>query len=305
MFGTQMKLLASLHRLAIAAALACGVGGGVAYASGLATDVTGLYYTGVSSANGLLSGGATDPHWTVTYASTNGGSSQNSTYQGAAYVVNNSNVVGSGWTQNTTSSQWIIAPGATDPNNGNSVNTGGDFLPGNGNTGSNEGIYVYTLAFNIVGTGSGTVKNAVSIGITISADDQYAIYVNPAGNGTSIPTGTAAATGFSAWNNSSSATLQNGTNGTGTSGNSVFKIGVNYLTIVVDNTNSATGSSSSTATNASGLLVYQVGSAITINGNPIPEAGTCLPLFGAVGLYGLFAWRRGRRKSSGSAGTIQ
>ena len=56
---------------------------------------------------------------------------------------------------------------------GNSVNTGGDFLPGNGNTGSNEGIYVYTLAFNITGTGSGTVTNAVSIGITISADDSW------------------------------------------------------------------------------------------------------------------------------------
>jgi hypothetical protein len=296
-----MKLLASLHRLAIAAALACGVGGGVAYATGLATDVTGLYYTGVSSANGLLSGGATDPHWTVSYASINGGSSANSTYQGAAYVVNNSNVTGSGWTQNTSTAQWIVAPGAIDPNNGNSVNTGGDFLPGNGNTGSNEGIYIYTLAFNISGTGSGTVTNAVSIGITISADDQYQIYVNPAGNG-STP---ASATGTSAWNNATSATLQNGTNGTGTSGNSVFKVGINYLVIAVENTNSVNGSSGSTATNASGLLVYQVGSAITINGNPIPEAGTCLPLFGAVGLYGLFAWRRGRRKSSGSAGTIQ
>jgi hypothetical protein len=261
----------------------------------LATDVTGLYYTGVSAANGLLAGGATDPHWTVTYASTNGGSSQNSTYQGAAYVVNNSNITSSAWTQNTNSSQWIVAPGATDPNNGNSVNTGGDFLPGNGNTGSNEGIYVYTLAFTIVGSGSGTVTNAVSIGITISADDQYAIYVNPAGNGTTVPTGTAAATGYSAWNNSTSATLQNGTNGTGTSGNAVFKVGTNYLTIVVDNTNSATGSSSSTATNASGLLVYQVGSAITINGKPIPETGTCLPLIAAVGLYGAFALRRRRQ----------
>jgi len=59
--------------------------------------------------------------------------------------VNNSNVTGSGWTQNTGSAQWIIAPGAQDPNNGNSVNTGGDFLPGNGNTGSNEGVYIYTL----------------------------------------------------------------------------------------------------------------------------------------------------------------
>lgn len=289
-----MKPHAFLIRSAMAAALALGLGG-VAYATGLATDVSGLYYTGVNNSNGLLSGGATDSHWSVTYASTNGGSSQNATYKGAAYVVNNSNITSSAWTQNTTTSQWIVPPGATDPNNGNSVNTGGDFLPGNGNTGSNEGIYVYTLAFTVVGTGSGTVTNALSIGITISADDQYSIYVNPAGNGTSLPGGTAAASGTSAWNNSSSATLQNGTNGTGTSGNSVFKVGTNYLVIVVDNTNSVNGSSGSTATNASGLLVYQVGSAITINGNPIPEEGTWLPIIAAMGLYGVFAWRRDRR----------
>jgi hypothetical protein len=267
--------------------------GGRAYASGSATDITGLYYTGLNSGGGLQSGGSTDAHWTVTYASTNGGSSQNSTYRGAAYVVDNSNVVGSGWTQNTGSSQWIVAPGAQDPNSGNSVNSGGDFLPGNGTSGSNSGIYVYTLAFTIVGTGSGTVTNAVSIGITISADDNYKIYVNPSGNGTTLPTGTAAASGTAAWDNTATATLYNGTNGT--NGNSIFKIGTNYLTIVVTNTNSVSGSSSSTATNASGLLVYQVGSAITINGHPIPEEGTLLPLFAAVGLYATFAWRRRKR----------
>jgi hypothetical protein len=287
-----MKLRPSMIRLAMTASLVLGLAGR-AYATGLATNITGLYYTGVNSTYGLLSGGATDSHWTVSYASTNGGSSANTTYEGAAYVVNNSNVVGSGWTQNSSSSQWIIAPGATDPNNGNSVNTGGDFLPGNGNTGSNEGVYVYTLAFTISGTGSGTVTNAISIGLTISADDQYAVYVNPSGNGTSVPTGTAAATGTSAWNNTATATLENGTNGF--NGNSQFKIGTNYLVIVVDNTNSATGSSSSTSPNASGLLVYQVGSAVTINGNPVPEVGTWLPLVAAVGLYGMFARRRSRQ----------
>ncbi|HWA09715.1 MAG TPA: hypothetical protein VG838_09715 [Opitutaceae bacterium] len=284
-----MKPHALPFRPLLAAVIALAVAG-AAYASGLATDITGLYYTGINNGGGLLAGGSTDSHWTVTYASTNGGTSANSTYEGAAYVVNNSNVVGSGWTQNSTSSQWIVAPGATDPNNGNSVNTGGDFLPGNGNTGSHEGIYVYTLAFTITGTGSGTVTNAVSIGLTISADDQYSIYVNPSGNGTTIPTGTASASGTSAWNNTASATLQNGTNGT--NGNAQFKIGTNYLVIVVDNTNSVNGSSSSTATNASGLLVYQVGSAVTINGKPIPEEGTWLPLVAAVGLYGFFVWRR-------------
>ena len=265
---------------------------GVARAS-TATNITGLYYTGITSGGGLLSGGATDPHWNVTYASTNGGTSANTTYQGAAYVVNNSNVTGSGWTQNTNSAQWIIAPGATDPNNGNSVNTGGDFLPGNGNTGSNEGVYIYTLAFTITGTGTGTVTNSVSISLTISADDQYAIYVNPTGNGTTVPTGTAAGSGTSAWNNTASVTLQNGTNGF--NGNSRFVVGTNYLTIVVNNTNSVTGSSGSTAQNASGLLVYQVGSAALINGNPVPEPGTVLMVMSALGVYGLGAWRRGRK----------
>jgi hypothetical protein len=286
-----MTLRPTLIRLAMTAALALGLAGR-AYATGLATNITGLYYTGVNSTYGLLSGGSTDSHWTVSYASTNGGSSANTTYEGAAYVVKNSNVVGSGWTQNTSSSQWIVAPGATDPNNGNSVNTGGDFLPGNGNTGSNEGIYVYTLAFTISGTGSGTVTNAISIGLTISADDQYAVYINPTGSPTP------AATGTSAWNNTTTATLQNGTNGF--NGNSQFVIGTNYLVIAVDNTNSATGSSSSTAANASGLLVYQVGSAVTINGNPIPEVGTWLPLVAAMGLYGMFAWRRSRQALAGS-----
>lgn len=275
----------------VVVALTCG-SGAVARAS-TATNLSGLYYTGINSTGGLLSGGANDPHWTVTYASTNGGSTANTTYEGAAYVVNNSNVTGSGWTQNTGSAQWIIAPGAQDPNNGNSVNTGGDFLPGNGNTGSNEGVYIYTLAFTIIGTGTGIVTNSVSISLTISADDQYSIYVNPSGNGTTVPTGTAAGSGTSAWNNTTSVTLQNGTNGY--NGNSQFKIGTNYLTIVVDNTNSVTGSSSSTALNASGLLVYQVGSAALINGNPVPEVGAWLPLVGALGAYGLSFWRRGRK----------
>lgn len=285
-----------LLRLLIIAALGSGVSG-VAHASGLATGIDGLYYTGINNSYGVLAGNGTrDPHWNVTYASTNGGSSATVADEGAAYVVNPSNVVGSGWTQDSSTSEWIIAPGATDPNNGNSLNTGGDFLPGNGNTGSNEGVYIYTLAFTISGTGSGLVTNAVSIGITISADDQYAIYVNPSGNGTTVPSGTAAATGTSAWSNTTAATLQNGTNGTGTSGNSQFKIGTNYLVVVVDNTNSATGSSSSTTTNASGLLVYQVGSAVTINGNPVPEEGTWLPVAGAavLGLYSL-GRRRGRQ----------
>jgi len=90
-------------------------------------------------------------------------------------------------------------------------------------------------------------------------------------------------------------TMQNGTNGTGTSGNAIFKIGTNYLSVVVENTNSVTGRSNTTSLNPSGLLVYQVGSASLIDGRPIPEVGTWLPVVGAFLLYGGAVWRRRRR----------
>jgi hypothetical protein len=258
---------------------------------GTATNVTGLYYTGVNSSGGLLAGATQDSHWSVTYADVNGNSTVDNSYEGSAYVVSSA-YIDSGWTQNTTTAQWIVPPGARSAATGGTANTGGDFLPGNGNSGANMGIYVYTLAFTITGTGSGTVTNPVSISLTISADDQYSIYVNPTGSGTTLPGGTAAATRTSAWNNSTAATLQNGTNGT--NGNAQFVIGTNYLVIRIDNTNSVNGSSGSTTLNPSGLLVYQVGSATLINGVPIPEVGTTLPLLGAVGIYALTAFYRRR-----------
>ena len=64
----------------------------------------------------------------------------------------------------------------------------------------------------------------------------------------------------------------------------------------MDNTNSQTGSSNSTDLNASGLLVYEVSNAVTIDGTHIqgyvPEVGTWLPIVGALGLFGWFRWRR-------------
>ena len=258
-----------------------------------ATDINGLYYTGLASNGSLQTAGNQDANWDVTYASTNGGTSKDTTYEGAAYVISPSQISDSGYTPNTSSAQWITAPGATN-SSGTSPNTGGDFLPGNGNTGSNEGVYIYTLAFTINGTGAaGTVVNSaqsqVQITMTLAADDQYSVYVNPTGSGKSIPTGTAAATQTSAWNNTSQIALQN--YGTGAADNSTFKIGTNYIVIVVDNTNSITGSSTSTTTNASGLLVYQTGAA-EINGHPVPEVATWLPLLGVLGCYGLILLRR-------------
>ncbi len=275
----------------LVAALALAFSGSPARAAGTATNITGLYYTGLTSTGALQSAGGQDANWTVTYASTNGGGSANTTYEGAAYVISPSSISGSGYTPNTSSAQWITAPGAT-LSNGTSPNTGGDFLPGNGTAAPNEGIYVYTLAFTITGTGGNgaiipSTNSQIQITMTMAADDQYSVYVNPTGNGTTVPTGTAAASATSAWANTTQLSLQN----YGSSNNATFKIGTNYIVVVVDNTNSVTGASSNTAANASGLLVYQTSEA-TINGQPVPEVATWLPLIGVIGCYGLVVLRR-------------
>lgn len=274
---------------------------GSAYA-GTATGIFGLYYTGVDNSGAVLSDGTTDPHWSVSYARVNGSGSTSSSYTGAAYVVSGSYIDGA-WVANSSTSRWITAPGARTSGTGGTSNVGGDFLPGNGTSGTNSAYYVYRLAFTITGSTSGgtTVTNQVSISLTIAADDQYTVYMNPASaptvnNSGTISAGgtTASASGTSAWDNTTSITLQN----YGTGDNADFVVGTNYLYVVVANTNSATGSSSSNALNPSGLLVYQVGAAMTIDGRPVPEVGTMLPVVGALGI---FAWRRLRRKPAAQA----
>jgi hypothetical protein len=276
---------------------------GVAHA-GSATNVTGLYYTGVDNSGNALGNAAQDSHWTVTWARVGGSVyTGNSTYTGSAYVVS-SNYIDSAWVPNSSTYRWITAPGAKSAASGGTTNTGGDYLPGNGTSGTNSAYYVYQLAFNISGTGSGTVTNNIQISMTIAADDAYTVYVNPASaptvnnSGVISAGGTAAsASGTSAWNNTTSFTLGNSTANGGTN-NSTFVIGTNYIYIVVANTNSATGTSSSSALNPSGLLVYQVGTGITIDGKPVPEVGTFMPVLGALGL---FAFRRWRRRESRAA----
>ncbi|MBP9913621.1 MAG: hypothetical protein KBF26_09465 [Opitutaceae bacterium] len=262
--------------------------------AGSATDISGLYYTGTNSSGGLGAGGSNDANWEVTYASVGGSSyNGNSTYTGSAYVVSGS-YIDAGWVQNTSSAQWIVPPGAKTAASGGTTNTGGDYLPGNGTTGTNTASYLYRLAFTIIGTGSGKVNNDVSISLTIAADDQYEVYVNPRLNGDgSIRTNksTLAGSATNAWNNTSALYLQN-YNGDGHSNNASFVIGTNYIYVLVTNTNSITGSSGSAALNPSGLLVYQVGALATIDGSPIPEVGTVLPVVMAIGLFGWRWWRR-------------
>ena len=258
--------------------------------------MAGLYYTGVDDSGALLGNGSTDSHWAVSYARVNGSGSTSSAYTGASYVVSSS-FIDAGWVPNSTTSRWITAPGASTAATGGTANTGGDYLPGNGNSGTNSAFYVYRLAFTIGGTGSGTVTNSVSITLTIAADDQYSVYVNPAAaptvnNTGAINAGGTAASGSrgGAWNNTTSLTLQNF--GAGAANNASFVIGTNYLYVVVANTNSKTGSDPSTALNPSGLLVYQIGTATLIDGNPIPEVGTWLPVVAALFSFGWSGLRR-------------
>ena len=251
---------------------------GIAHA-GTASGVEGLYYTGINNSGGLLAGGTTDTHWTVSYAAIGG--TKNTAYQGAAYVISSP---AGGWVANTASAQWLTAPG----------NGGSYSLPGNGTTGANAASYVYTLAFNISGTGAigDAVSNKVSITLTLAADDQAKIYVNPTYNadGGVSSASLLGDTKTSAWSNTSSTTLHNYYDGSAKNAN--FVIGTNYLVIQVDNTNSQTGTSTSSALNPGGLLVYQVGAIATIDNKPIvPEVGAWLPVLGALGL---FYWKRSR-----------
>lgn len=248
----------------------------------LANGIDGLYYTGTNNNGSLVTAGATDPHWSVSYARVGG--AENATYEGAAYVV--TGTVG-GWIANTSTAQWITAPGG--------ATAGSASLPGNGTTGTNSAYYVYRLAFNISGSGAAgtTVTNQVAITLTMAADDQYTIYANPAAaptvdsSGNISAGGTAASgSGLAAWDNTDSVTLRNWNPSGPANKTADFVIGTNYLYIVVANTNSQTGTNGSTALNPSGLLVYQVAGAMTIDGTTVvPEVGTWMPVVLALGLF--------------------
>ena len=278
--------------------------GGHAYA-GSATNVSGLYYTGLSGSGALQSGGGRDAHWDVINAYVGGarfGGESTYTSLAGAYVLSSTansggtaNYIDAAYVPNTSSAQWITAPGAMTSVTGGTVNVGGDNLPGNGTTGTNIATFVYQLPFTIAGTGTGVVTNVISMSLTVAADDAYEIYVTSnalkmSAGGAVTAQYAASGSGTNAWNNTTSLTLTN----SGAGANTTFNIGINYLTVVVHNSNGVTGDSLSAANNASGLLMYQVGAVATIDGRPVPEVGTWLPLFGAVGLYAAFAWRRGR-----------
>jgi hypothetical protein len=193
----------------------------------------------------------------------------------------------SAW-KNVNNAQWIVPPHATSVTtyaSGTQGQTGYDAVPGNGTTGPNAASYVYALTFNIAGDNVGsTVTNQVSISLTLAADDQASVYVNPTLVGGAIDTANSTLAGFvsNAWTNTQTITLQNFADASNAD-NAVFKIGANTLLIKVDNTNSITGSSNLTTSNPSGLLMYQTSNAITITGKPVPEVGAWIPLLVGFG----------------------
>ena len=272
------------------------------------TGIAGVYNTGETTTGTLVAQGSviSSGFWHVTYASTNGGTNSSSTYQGNAYVISGT---GTGYTPDTSTAEWIVAPGAstsTSHTTGSSyVNLGGNNLPGNGTgsgSGTNQGVYVYTLAFTITGTGSAgtTITSAMSIDMTLAADDGYNVFVNPEGIGVN-PTGSplttytvapAATDTAGAWSDTTQVVLSNGTNG-----NSIFAIGTNYISVIVDNTNNLGSSSSSSAWDQSGFLDYNSAAFIGTqevlsNGRVVPEVTPWLPLVGAAALCGVFYLRR-------------
>jgi hypothetical protein len=258
-----------------------------------------LYYTGETSTGGLLTAstaltnnsGTQDPYWSVTYASNNGGATAATPNEGLAYVINTTQTTYASqypsppWASNTTNAEWITAPGAVFTT-GTGVaalvdNAGGDGLYGYGSDASppamnatNAAIYIYTTTFTISGNGSaGTAVTGFTLNLSLSADNNFDVFVNPASTTAELGVGTAAyVSPDNAYTATAAVALTSG-----------FVIGVNTISVEVENAGVASGHN----INYSGLLVYNVGFA----GLAVPELGTWLPLAAALGLYGLLAWR--------------
>jgi len=305
-----------MQRLSLVAATGLAfLGVGSAGRAALATGVTGFYYTGENTSTltdlgqgantpNTANSGQQDVPWQVTYASTNGGISAATAYEGTSYVINTTNTSidsqypSPPWAPNTTQAEWITAPGATWANSANTgtsgaINSGGDGLPGYGvdtspvaYNNSNSTVYVYTTTFTITSTAAaGTAITGLTLNLQVSADNSYAVFVNPSNSRAFLSTSTAAyVSGANAYTAAPSAIAL-------TSG---FVVGVNTISVEVQN--ASTGNSYST--NYSGVLVYGAGFV------GLPEYGTWLPLAAAVTLYGCWAWRRSHPRSSAAVGSV-
>jgi hypothetical protein len=273
----------------------------------LATSVSGFYYTGESTSGTLLGQGADTPTvansgqqdaaWVVTYATTNGGASADTANEGTSYVINTTNTTYSSqypsppWVPNTSTAQWITAPGAVWTNGSsatnNTPNAGGDGLYAYGANSSplpynnaNAAEYVYTTTFTITGTGTGAITG-FTLNLSLAADNSFSIFVNPASTRTVLNPATAAyVSAASAYTATSAVALTSG-----------FVVGVNTISIEVENA----GKAGTSQINYSGLLVYGAGMT-----GVLPEVGTWVPMVGAVLVYGLLFMAR-RRLGRGPA----
>jgi hypothetical protein len=290
-------------------------------AQGVATSLTGLYNTGVSTTGALLStagGGVQDPSWTVVNAvvGTGEGELANSAYLGTTYVLAtnggyNGNTLGygvnNGWIPDNSVSEWITAPGAYTGSNGGygtaagpagTVNYGGDNLPGQGPTPANvvatnanggttpsgygyEAFYTYQTTFNVNGSGTGLVSNVI-LNLSIASDDGFEVLLNG-----HIVNSVDFYDGSTYTAVGAMAVTLNSSNA------NYFVIGTNTLQIIVANNGGSSATTNQDFYNASGL---NVAATWTI----VPEVGAWLPGAVALMLYGGFACYR--RASSRSAG---
>jgi hypothetical protein len=145
-----------------------------------------------------------------------------------------------------------------------------------------EGVYVYTLTFNISGTGTNgqSVSNFV-LNLSAAGDDNFQVYINPTESG-GLPTSTAAYTSPVDFGNTA-AHLSIACNASSAN----FVQGTNTLVFAVDNTGGTTGPSSNNQTTQSGLLVYGLGAVV-------PEVAPWMPMAAALLTYGFLALARRR-----------
>jgi hypothetical protein len=286
-------------------------------AGGIATSLTGLYSTGISTSGTTLStsGGAVlDPSWTVVNAVVGSGEGEQAAtaYEGTTYVLaapSNGYGYQSGWIGDTSTSEWIVAPGAYQSTNNvtgtgaapsGSVNVGGDYLPGYGPTPANvvatssnggttpsgygyEAFYTYQTTFNIGGVGgTGATVSNVILNLSIASDDGFEVLLNGhVVNSSDFYDGSqySAIGAIAVTLNSSDANY--------------FVIGTNTLQIIVANNGGSSVTANADFFNASGLNV-------AATWNIVPEVGAWLPCAAAVAMYGLWVWYR--RSAARSAG---
>lgn len=189
------------------------------------TSIPGLFTTGVKNSGSTLGNNVPDSHYVVT------ASSAGDNYTGAAYTVK-SNQLDPGWTGNSNSARWIVAP-----------------MPGT-NDGNDPtrpaGTYDYTLTFDMP---AGAQLTMVAITGEGAADNSADIYVN----GVLVSGETLAGPGAS-----NAFTLN--------SSNAAFVSGSNTITFRVTNTVAGSATGLLISSFSGSVIVPEVGAWLPIAG---------------------------------------